>query len=97
MAPPSVASPWPRPRWKKCWPAATAPLVVANILAHIIVELLNAGLAKTVAPGGLLVASGILVSQAYQVIAVLRAQGLTVVGQEHIEDWVALIARKDIG
>jgi ribosomal protein L11 methyltransferase len=72
-----------------------APLVVANILAHIIVELLNAGLAETVAPGGLLVLSGILDSQAYQVIAALRAQGLTVAGQEHIEDWVALIARKD--
>jgi ribosomal protein L11 methyltransferase len=72
-----------------------APLVVANILAHIIVQLLNAGLAETVAPGGLLVLSGILDSQAYQVIAALRAQGLTLAGQEHIEDWVAIIARKD--
>jgi ribosomal protein L11 methyltransferase len=72
-----------------------APLVVANILAHIIVQLLNAGLADTVAPGGLLVASGILDSQAYQVIAALREHGLTLAGQEHIEDWVALIARKD--
>jgi len=71
-----------------------APLVVANILAHIIVQLFNAGLAETVTPGGLLVASGILDSQAYQVIAALREHGLEVAGQEHIEDWVAIIARK---
>jgi len=72
-----------------------APLVIANILAHIIVLLLHAGLADTVAPGGLLVLSGILDSQAYQVIAALREHGLSVAGQEHVEDWVAIIARKD--
>ena len=77
------------PEWRQ------APLVVANILAHIIVQLLHAGLADTVAPGGLLVASGILDSQAYQVIAALREHGLEVAGQEHIEDWVAIIARKN--
>ena len=37
-------------------------------------------LAGLVAPGGLLVLSGILASQAYQVIAALRAQGLTLTG-----------------
>jgi ribosomal protein L11 methyltransferase len=76
------------PNWRR------APLVVANILAHIIVQLLNAGLADIVAPGGLLVLSGILDTQAYQVIAALRPNGLEVAGQEHIEDWVAIIARK---
>jgi ribosomal protein L11 methyltransferase len=71
------------------------PFVVANILARVIVNLLGEGLGQTVAPGGLLVLSGILDSQAFQVIAALRGQGLTLAAQEQIDDWVAIIARKD--
>jgi ribosomal protein L11 methyltransferase len=71
-----------------------APLVVANILARVIINLLSEGLAETVAPGGLLVVSGILDTQAYEVVAALRMAGLTVVAKEHLDDWVALIARK---
>jgi len=71
-----------------------APLVVANILARVIVKLLGEGLGETVAPGGLLVVSGILDSQAFEVIAALRAAGLQIAAQEHIEEWVAIIARK---
>jgi len=70
------------------------PFVVANILARVIVNLLEAGLAQTVAPGGLLVLSGILDSQAYQVLGALPQHGLTLAAQEQIEDWVAIIARK---
>jgi ribosomal protein L11 methyltransferase len=70
------------------------PFVVANILARVIVNLLEQGLGQTVAPGGLLVLSGILDSQAYQVTAALPAQGLTLVAQEQIDDWVAIIARR---
>ena len=73
---------------------ASAPLVVANILARVIVELLGQGLAQIVAPGGLLVVSGILDGQAFEVNAALKAQGLTLLAQEHIEDWVAMIARR---
>lgn len=71
------------------------PFVAANILARVIVNLLEQGLAQTVAPGGLLVLSGILDSQAYQVKAALPAQGLKLVAQEAIEDWVAIIARRE--
>jgi ribosomal protein L11 methyltransferase len=70
------------------------PLVVANILARVIVTLLGAGLAQTVAPGGLLVVSGILDSQAFEVNAALKAAGLEIAAQEHEGEWVALIARK---
>ena len=62
-----------------------------------IVQLVNAGSAETVAPGGLLVLSGIFDSQAYQVIAAMPASGLEVAVQEHVEDWVAMIGRKDVG
>jgi ribosomal protein L11 methyltransferase len=74
--------------------AYSAPLVVVNILARVIAKLLTEGLAQTVAPGGLLIASGILDSQAYEVRAGLQTHGLKLVAQEHIEDWVALIARR---
>jgi len=73
----------------------STPLVVANILASVIVPLLEQGLANIVAPGGLLVLAGILDKQAYRVIAALEAAGLTIVAQEQVEDWVAIIARKN--
>jgi ribosomal protein L11 methyltransferase len=70
-----------------------AELVVANILARVIIELLGQGLDQTVKPGGLLMVSGILDSQAYEVRAALKATGLNVLAEEHLEDWVAIIAR----
>jgi ribosomal protein L11 methyltransferase len=73
----------------------SSPLVIANILASVIIPLLEQGLANIVAPGGLLVLSGILDKQVYRVIAGLEAAGLSVAAQEHMEDWVAIIARKD--
>jgi ribosomal protein L11 methyltransferase len=73
---------------------ANAPLVLANILAHTIVQLFDQGLAKIVAPGGMMVLSGILDSQAYEVIAALKMHGLEFAAQEHIEDWVAIIAKR---
>ena len=72
----------------------STPLVVANILASVIIPLLEQGLATLVAPGGLLVVAGILDKQAYRVIAALEAAGLTIAAQEQMEDWVAFIARK---
>jgi len=72
----------------------SAPLVMANILARVLVMMLEQGLARTIAPGGLLVLSGILEGQAYEVIAALKQQGLELAAQEKIEDWVALIARR---
>jgi ribosomal protein L11 methyltransferase len=73
--------------------ARAQPFVLANILARTIVTLLDAGLAHTVSPGGWLIVSGILDSQAYEVNAALKTHGLALRAQEHIEDWVAMIAR----
>lgn len=70
------------------------PLVVANILARVIVNLMGEGLADTVAPGGRLIVSGILDSQAYLVHAALKMAGLNILAQEQIDDWVAIIADK---
>ncbi|MEW5830513.1 MAG: 50S ribosomal protein L11 methyltransferase [Chloroflexota bacterium] len=67
-----------------------APLVLANILAPVLVRLLEAGLGELVAPGGVLVLSGILDHQAESVIEAAQAQNLGLVEQRQIGDWVAL-------
>lgn len=71
-----------------------APLVLANILARVLVDLFDQGLADLVAPGGLIVLSGILDTQAFEVRGALQRYGLTLAAQEQIEDWVAIIARR---
>ena len=51
-----------------------APLVLANILAPVIIRLFDAGLADLVEPGGILILSGILDTQAPDVQAGSRSQ-----------------------
>jgi len=72
----------------------SARLVVANILTRVIIQLLEQGLAQSVGQGGLMVLSGILRAQAYEVVAALKTCGMEIVAQEQIEDWVAIISRK---
>jgi ribosomal protein L11 methyltransferase len=76
------------------FPFKSAPLVVANILAPVIVRLFEAGLADLVEAGGEIVLSGILFEQAEKVIEAARAQGLVVTEQRQMGDWVALACQK---
>ena len=69
----------------------SAPLVLANILAPVIVRLFNAGLADLVAPGGLIALSGILDEQALTVRAAAEAKGLVFVEQQQSSDWVVIV------
>jgi ribosomal protein L11 methyltransferase len=73
---------------------AQAPLVVANILAHVLVAFFAHGLADTVTPGGLLILSGILRTQGPELRARLGWHGLTLVAEEKKEEWLCLIARR---
>jgi ribosomal protein L11 methyltransferase len=68
--------------------------VLANILARVLVDLFDQGLADLVEPGGLMVLSGVLDSQAYEIRAALQRYGLSLAAQEQIEDWVAVIAQR---
>lgn len=72
-------------------------LVVANILAHVIIDMAALGLDTRIRRGGTLVVSGILGEQADAVATALAAHGLSLVERRQREDWVALIARKPHG
>ncbi|MFZ6026261.1 MAG: 50S ribosomal protein L11 methyltransferase [Chloroflexota bacterium] len=67
-----------------------APLVLANILAPIIVRLFGDGLADLVAPGGTLMLSGILDTQADEVVEAASTRALQLVEKKQVADWVAL-------
>ncbi|MEL7626368.1 MAG: 50S ribosomal protein L11 methyltransferase [Anaerolineaceae bacterium] len=71
-----------------------APVVLANILAHILVKMLGTGLADTVAPGGILILGGILDFQAESVIQAANKAGLTLIDTLPEQDWVVLVFQK---
>ena len=74
--------------------AGSYDLVAANILARVIVEMVQGGLAERVRSGGTLIATGILDGQEGEVIAALEREGLVLIEQRRIEDWVCLLARR---
>lgn len=76
------------------FPFKSAPLVVANILAPIIIRLFDAGLADLVESNGEIILSGILAHQAENVIEAAQAKGLKRSDQRQIGDWVALSLQK---
>ncbi len=70
----------------------SAPLVLANILAPIIIRLFTGGLAQLVEPGGAIILSGILAEQEQRVLDAAAAQGLSLRDRRQMGDWVALLA-----
>ncbi len=72
------------------FPIRQAPVVVANILAHILIQLLDEGLSNLVASGGVLLLSGILEEQLPNMRTALEKHHLNIIAQRQIEDWVAL-------
>jgi len=71
-----------------------APLVVANILNHVLVDFFAHGLGETVTPGELLILSGILRTQGPEIRARLGWHGLALVAEERREEWLCIIARR---
>lgn len=72
------------------FPLRQAPLVLANILAPVLVRLLDGGLADLLLPGGTLILSGILQEQTETVLQAAQAKGLKRSGLRQMGDWVAL-------
>ncbi|MGB9775468.1 MAG: 50S ribosomal protein L11 methyltransferase [Anaerolineae bacterium] len=69
-------------------------LVVVNILAGVLIEMAEQGLARRLTPGGHLIAAGLLAGQEEEVRSAFQRAGLTVIGQRQVEDWVALEATR---
>jgi ribosomal protein L11 methyltransferase len=68
-------------------------IVLANIIARVIGSIAPQ-LAQVMAPGGLLIASGIIEERRHEAEQPLLATGLTLVDQVMIDDWVTLILSK---
>ena len=71
-----------------------APLVVVNILANIILRLFDQDLGELISPGGELILSGILETQADEVLHHAKQSGFTLIEKREIDDWVALCVSK---
>ncbi len=72
----------------------SAPLVVANILAPVLIRLFDAGLADLIEPNGEIILSGILDHQAESVIEAGQAKGLKRGETRQMKDWVAISMKK---
>ncbi|HCR70350.1 MAG TPA: 50S ribosomal protein L11 methyltransferase [Anaerolineae bacterium] len=72
----------------------SAPLVVANILAPVLIRLFDAGLADLIESDGEIILSGILSHQAESVIEAGQAKGLIRGEIRQINDWVAISMKK---
>jgi ribosomal protein L11 methyltransferase len=73
---------------------SSAPLVVANILAPVIIRLFDSGLADLMEPGGILILSGILEDQGQSVMDAAQRKGLRVLDERQMGDWVALAVNR---
>ena len=71
-----------------------ADVVVANILAEVIMRFTD-DVAKVVKPGGYFVASGIIQPKKDDVKAAIVASGFTIEETIQMEDWVAIIAKRN--
>ena len=68
-------------------------LVAVNILARVIIEMVQEGLAIRVRSDGMLIAAGIIAEQAPEVIRALEQGTLVLAGQRQEGDWVSLLAK----
>jgi ribosomal protein L11 methylase PrmA len=65
--------------------------LLVNILARVIIELADQGLADRVRPNGLMIAAGIIEEQEAEVAAALRGHGMRIVERRQEKDWVTLV------
>jgi ribosomal protein L11 methyltransferase len=69
----------------------SAPLVVANMLAPILIRLTEAGLGKLVSSDGVLILSGILDEQEERVRAAVESHHLKIIERRQLGDWIAFV------
>jgi ribosomal protein L11 methyltransferase len=69
-------------------------LVVVNILARVIVEMVQQGLSERMRPHGVLITAGITVDKEQDVVKAFEQRGLGLIDRKQREDWVSLVARR---
>ncbi len=77
-----------------CFPIWRAPIVLSNILAPILLRLLDAGLGDLVLSDGVLLLSGILEEQFPKLRAALHHLGFRIQEKRQIKDWIAIAAAR---
>ncbi|MCL5428620.1 MAG: 50S ribosomal protein L11 methyltransferase [Chloroflexi bacterium] len=70
-----------------------ADVVVANILAKVLIRLLDQELARLMNPKGMLILSGILAEQEDEMKKSLEKAKLQIIAERRIEDWLGLAVR----
>jgi ribosomal protein L11 methyltransferase len=68
-------------------------VVLANIIARILIELVD-GIVGATRPGGAMVLAGIIQEREADVVAAFEGAGATVVNRRQHEDWVSLVLRR---
>ncbi len=76
------------------FPIQQANIVVANILSHILIKLLDQGLDDLVSSEGFLLLSGILTEKEPEILNALEEHNLVVDHRIQMDDWVAFKAKK---
>lgn len=69
-------------------------LIVGNLLAELVIRLVEEGAASKLKADGVLVVSGIINTKRDQVCDVLLSNGFHLIDEKRSGDWVALVARK---
>ncbi len=75
---------------------AEVQILLANILAKVLLQLLDEGLSHCVAPGGRVVMSGVLEGQAQAVVERAGQAGLELLEVRREEDWCALVFHRKL-
>src|SRR5699024_9559220 len=72
-----------------------ADVVVANILAPIILELIPDAM-RVLKPGGIFISSGIIKEQKEEILNALKNEGFKIRQINQMKDWVVIIAQKSL-
>lgn len=71
-----------------------ANVIVSNILAHILIDLIN-DVDKNLAPAGKLILSGIIEKKEADVTTHLEDNGFKLIARDQMENWISLVAQKE--
>ena len=82
------------PVWHRS-PSQTWPVVTANLFSELLIRLLPPIIAPVLAPGGDLILSGVLATQAEEVVAAVRVVKLTLLTTKRRGRWRAFHCRKE--